>query len=141
MYIYGNNSNYPPGVSDSTPGAPWNEPGDNDPIEVDVEYSVVMMRNATIETKDYDVEKWDECERDDEGYLVGVSGETYTYDNVDWRSEYANQHMSPIELIGELEEICEELLRDELKINRERLKYLLEECKDWDCDEENVDKA
>ena len=135
------NGNYPPGVSDSTPGAPWND-HDNEPIEVDVDYSVVMLRNATIKTTDYEIEKWEDCERDDDGYFVGVCGESYNYDNTDWKEEYSNQCMSPIELIGVLEEICKKLLDgEELKINNERLQYLLGECKDWDCDEEEVTQA
>ena len=135
------NGNYPPGAAND-PRAPWNEPGDNDPIEVDVDYSVMMMRTATIKTTDYEIDKWEDCERDDDGYFVGVCGESYNYDNTDWKEEYSNQCMSPIELIGVLEEICEKLLNgEELKINKERLQYLLDECMGWDCDDEEVTQA
>lgn len=143
MNVFSGNSNYPPGLSDSTPGTPWNEPGDNDPIEVDVDYSVVMLRNTTITTSDYDVEKWEECERDDDGHLVGVCGETYNYDNVNWRKEYSEQHLTPIELIDELKNICEKLIDDKNFniVTNERLQYLINECKDWDWDEEDVSKS
>ena len=143
MNVFSGNSNYPPGLSDSTQDAPWNEPGDNDPIEVDVDYSVVMLRNTTITTSDYDVEKWEECERDDDGHLVGVCGETYNYDNVNWRKEYSEQHLTPIELIDELKNICEKLINDKNFniVTNERLQYLINECKDWDWDEEDVSKS
>lgn len=131
---------YPAGA-EHDPSAPWNQ-HDQDPIEVDVDYSVVMMKTTTIETSDYDVEKWEECERDDEGHLVGVCGETYNYDNVEWKDEYSNQRMSPMELISTLEDICTKLLNgEEIKISKANLKFIISECKDWDCDEENVDKA
>lgn len=141
MNVFSGNSNYPPGLSDSTPDAPWNQ-YDQDPIDVDVDYSVVMMKTTTIETSDYDVETYEECERDDEGYIVGFSGKDYTYDNVDWKEEFKNQCLSPMELISTLEEICTKLLNgEEVNIRKEKLKFIISECKDWDCDEEDVSKA
>ena len=132
---------YPAGA-EHDPSAPWNQ-HDPEPVDVDVEYSVVMMRSITIETTDYDVEKWEECERDDDGHLVGVCGETYNYDNVNWRKEYSEQHLTPIELIDELKNICEKLINDKNFniVTNERLQYLINECKDWDWDEEDVSKS
>lgn len=128
--MFDSNSNYPPGLSDRTPGAPWND-CDPDEEEVDCLYSVVVTRNTTITTTDYRKEPWEDYDFD------GVEwshhgGVDYDFSDTDFLGEYTKQHFSPVQLIGKLEELLTTLLNgEEIKLKKHEIKDLLEECRGW----------
>ena len=142
MNVFSGNSNYPPGLSDSPPGTPWNEPYDQDPIEVDVEYSVVLRKRTTISTTDYDRDEWEECERDEDGYVTRFGGTEISYDNVDVENEYNNQHYSPMELIRILKAETERNLREHPECVGAKdgtWQNIIDECDNWIAEDEIFD--
>ena len=136
------NDNYPPGVSDSTPGAPWNEPADNEPTKVEVEYSCVMRRVCDVETTNYTKEECDDYERDEDGGYVHYGGTEILFDEDDFRGEYDEQRFSPAELIDELKTIVTMLINgDEVTVSRRKLRQILEDCEGWEIEDEECGKA
>ena len=142
MNIFGSNSNYPPGVNDNTPGAPWNEPDCNMPIDVDVLVSMTLSKNTTIETADYIAESWDDYETDDEGGRVHIGGTEYDFSECNLEKDYKNCEWSIPDLLSLLESY---LLKD-LKANEgnkakvSTIKNQLESLRGWTVDELEVIK-
>ena len=134
------NSNYPPGLSDNTPGAPWNEP-ENEARDVDVLISSSLSKETTISTTDYEPEEWDDYEQDDvDGTVHHYGGTDYNFDNCDFKKEYNNQHLTPLELIQEFRAFLTEYMPDPVINMRKyrKFKHLIEECTDWTEDEVEV---
>ena len=141
-------SNYPPGVSDSTVDAPWNEPTVPEK-DFDVTCSQCLSRTVTVWTDNYiPGASGVDWETDDEGhpYASGWHDEDDTSDT-DWAKEYEeNGFKTPLELIGLLKEYLEKDLRNiqkdmlpndrSYKATKVRmLKDLIEECEGWTDDE------
>jgi hypothetical protein len=136
-----NLSNYPPGLSDNTPGAPWNEPVIHEK-DFEVTCSQSLSRTATVTTNNY-IPRCDEgCE---DG--IGYHDEWADTSDTNWADEYeSNGYKTPLELIGMLREYLEKDLRDiqrdmlpndrSFKATKARmLKGLIEECEAWTEDE------
>lgn len=134
-------SNYPPGLSDNTPGAPWNEPVIPEK-DFEVTCSQSLSRTATVTTDNY-IPCCDEgCE---DG--VGYHDEWADTSDTNWADEYeSNGYKTPLELIGMLREYLEKDLRDiqrnmlpnDRSYNATKarmLKGLIKECEAWTEDE------
>lgn len=129
--------NYPDGLNDNTPGAPW-----NDPIipekEFDVTCCQVLSKTVPVSTSNY---------------IPGASGVDYEYDpegsvavgwqdpddtsDTDWAEEYHNNdYHTPLQLIELFRQYLEnELSRMGSVKNEKWIKHLIEECKGWIEDE------
>ena len=138
-------SNYPPGVSDSTPDAPWNE--SEVPVkDFDVTCCQTLSRTATVSTNHYiPGASGVDYEQDGEG---GYS--TYGWQDPDdtsdtnWGTEYSdNGYLTPLQLIHVLKGYLEKDLEGWEKKDKEtpnsgpafqvrRLKSLIQECDAWD---------
>lgn len=141
-------SNYPDGLSDYTPGAPWNEP---EVPEKGFEITCSQSLSRTVEV-------WTN------NYIPGASGCDYEPDgeggyaacgwqdpddtsDTNWSKEYSdNGYKTPLELICMLKEYLEKDLREiqkdmlpndrSFKVTQIRmLKGLIEECDCWTEDE------
>ena len=141
-------SNYPPGVSDSTWDAPWNDP-DVPEKEFDVTCSQSLSRTTSVWTNNYiPGASGVDYENDGEGgsYACGWHDPDDTSDT-NWAKEYEeNGFKTPLELIGLLKEYLEKDLRNiqkdmlpndrSYKATKARmLKGLIEECDCWTEDE------
>ena len=131
-------SNYPDGVSDNTPGAPWNEEFIPEK-EFEVTCSQSLSKTVTVTTNNYiPGASGVDYEPDDEGgyYASGWHDPDDTSDT-NWEEEYSNEHYTPLQLIN----LFKRHLSDELnailnstgeKPNKERLlRHLIDECSDW----------
>jgi hypothetical protein len=130
-------SNYPPGVSDNTIGAPWNEPVVPDE-EFEVTCSQSLSKTVTVTTNNYiPGASGVDYERDDEGgtYASPWHDDPDTSDT-NWAEEFSCSHYTPLQIISKCGELCKYLLdRNMTSYGINSLKRLLEECSDWTEDE------
>ena len=136
-------SNYPPGVSDSTWDAPWNEYSIPEK-EFDVVCSQTLSKSVTVWTDNY-VPGASGCDYED-GVAIGWQDPDDTSDT-NWAKEYKSKgYKTPLQLIQMLREYLEKDLRDiqkdmlpndrSFKATKVRqLKGLIEECDCWTEDE------
>ena len=127
-------SNYPPGLSDSTPGAPWNEP-EVPEKEFDVTCCQTLSKTTSVLTSNYiPGASGVDYEPDDEGgyYASGWHDPDDTSDT-NWADEYHdNEHYTPLQLIELFKKHLEnELIRMGEVKNEKWIKHLIEECSDW----------
>lgn len=130
-------SNFPDGLSDNTPGAPW-----NDPIipekEFDVTCCQVLSKTVPVTTSNY---------------IPGASGVDYEYDpegsvavgwqdpddtsDTNWEEEYHNNdYHTPLQLIELFGQFLKQQLEQGVVFKSPRFtQSLIEECKDWTEDE------
>ena len=130
-------SNYPAGLNDNTPGAPW-----NDPIipekEFDVTCCQVLSKTVPVFTSNY---------------TPGASGVDYEYDpegsvavgwqdpddtsDTNWEEEYHNNdYHTPLQLIELFGQFLKQQLEQGVVFKSPRFtQSLIEECKDWIEDE------
>ena len=123
-----NNYDYPCGAD--TPYAPWNEQ-EVPERRFDVCISQTLSKSTRVTTNDY-VPEVDQ----DEG---GVYKLTDTSDT-DWKEAYKNEHLTPLQLIGEFKDFLTKHLPDpiiDIKGFR-RFKHLIDECEGWTEDETEV---
>ena len=138
-------SNYPPGVSDSTPDAPWNQ-SDPDDMDFDVTCSQTLSKTVTVTTNNYipGAEGVD-YESDDEGgcYAVPYHDDPDTSDT-NWAEEYHdNNYHTPIQLIGLFKDTLLQQLESwesledtpEGKKEIRKIEGLIKECEGW-CEDE-----
>lgn len=121
---------YPAGAY-SDPNAPYNQPDDQDPININVEVSMCLTHRASVQTTNYD-EYIDEegcSERD----LYDSASEIQGY--------YEKQHMSIPQLLGELAKyINAELQTDGLSYSRRtELEQMLMDCEGWTVNDINLE--
>ena len=130
-------SNYPPGLSDSTPGAPWNEPVVPEK-EFDVTCCQTLSKTVSVLTSNY---------------IPGASGVDYEYDpdgsvaigwhdpddtsDTNWADEYHdNDYHTPLQLIELFKKYLENELNRMGEVKNEKwIRHLIEECSDWTEDE------
>ena len=127
-------SNYPPGLSDSTPGAPWSEP-EIPEKEFDVTCCQTLSKTTSVLTSNYiPGASGVDYEPDDEGgyYASGWHDPDDTSDT-NWADEYHdNEHYTPLQLIELFKKHLEnELIRMGEVKNERWIKHLIEECSDW----------
>lgn len=139
---------YPAELTDWSPNAPWNDPGDPPEKDFDITCSQSLSRTAVITTNNYipGAEGVD-YESDDEGgyYASGWHNPDDTSDT-DWEKEYDEcGYYTPLQLIQLLKEYVEKDLNNvgniakETNQNKEflerKFKHLIEECDCWSEDE------
>ena len=130
-------SNYPPGLSDSTPGCPWSEP-EIPEKEFDVTCCQTLSKTVTVITNNY---------------IPGASGVDYEYDpegsvavgwhdpddtsDTNWADEYhANDYHTPLQLIELFKQYLENDLNRMGEVKNKRwIEHLIEECSNWTEDE------
>lgn len=131
-------SNYPPGVSDSTPDAPWNQ-SDPDDMDFDVTCSQTLSKTVTVTTNNYipGAEGVD-YESDDEGgcYAVPYHDDPDTSDT-NWAEEYHdNQYHTPAQLLELFKQCLEENMKNGLVFKTPKFtEDLIKECEGW-CEDE-----
>lgn len=137
-------SNYPPGVSDSTIDAPWNQ-SDPEDMDFEVTCSQSLSKTVTVTTNNYiPGASGVDYETDDEGgcYATSWHDDPDTSDT-DWAKEYQNDHYTPIQLIGIFKETLIkqrnswEGMEDTYaaKMELRKINHLIEECENW-CEDE-----
>lgn len=131
-------SNYPDGVNDNTPGAPWNEP-EVPEKEFDVTCSQSLSKTVTVTTNNYipGAEGVDYEPDDEGGYCaVGWHDPDDTSDT-DWEEEYSNEHYTPLQLIELFKRYLQHILDDKVQVLTlaSYIKHLIEECDNWSEDE------
>lgn len=121
---------YPAGAYND-PNAPFNEPADPDPIDINVMAVLRVSHETTVSTDNYN-ETWDE-----EGYC-----ERELFDkNSDIERLYNEQHKTIPQLLDELAKyINGELLSDGLsRSRRQELQDMLTDCKGYTVEEVEID--
>lgn len=131
-------SNYPDGLSDSTVGAPWNDPVIPDK-EFDVTCSQTLSKTVSVLTNNYvPGASGVDYEPDDEGgyYASGWHDPDDTSDT-NWADEYHdNDHLTPLQLIELFKQYLENDLNRMGEVKNEKwIKHLIEECSNWTEDE------
>ena len=140
-------SNYPPGVSDNTPDAPWNE-SEVPEKDFEVTCSQTLSRTATVTTNNY-IPGASGCDYEPDGEggycACGWQDDDDTSDT-NWGDEYdACGYKTPLQLIQILRDylgrdldrvdiIAEETNQNKAFLER-KLKHLIEECDCWQDDE------
>ena len=126
-------SNYPDGLSDSTVGAPWNDP-DVPEKEFDVTCTQTLSRTVSVLTSNY-IPGGEWCEYDD-GITIGGHDPDDTSDT-NWADEYHdNDYHTPLQLIELFKQYLENDLNRMGEVKNERwIKHLIEECSNWTEDE------
>ena len=132
-------SNYPPGVSDTTVGAPWNEESIPEK-EFEVTCSQCLSRTASVWTDNYiPGASGVDYEPDGEGgYCASGWHDEDDTSDTNWADEYHdNDHYTPIQLISLFRKYLEEELNNsDIPQNRiNKYKHLIEECDGWTDDE------
>ena len=144
---------YPPGI-EHDPNAPWNQ-SDPDPVDVDCYVSCSISKDVTISTTDYIAKEWEDWDRDDEGGYVHSGGVDYDFSDCNFSEAYHQDHYGILELleqlkvflegaIKDLEQLSPEASKEEQATKRANLriyKQMLEDCKGWTLDEEEVGEA
>lgn len=121
---------YPAGAYND-PNAPFNEPADPDPIDINVMAVLRVSHETIVSTENYS-ETWDE-----EGYH-----ERELFDkNSDIERLYNEQHKTIPQLFDELARYINcELLSDGLsRSRRQELQDMLADCKGWTVEEVEID--
>jgi hypothetical protein len=144
-------NNYPPGVSDNTPDAPWNDP-EVPEKEFDVTCTLCMSKTVSCYTKDYipGAEGVD-YEPDDEGgsYAVPYHEDDDTSDT-NWSEVFKDNHKTIPELLEEFKQYLQkdlknidavaEIRKHDKAFLKRKLERLIEECDGWSIDEEDYEK-
>ena len=143
--------NFPPGVSDNTPDAPWNDP-EVPEKEFDVTCTLCMSKTVSCYTKDYipGAEGVD-YEPDDEGgsYAVPYHEDDDTSDT-NWSEVFKDNHKTIPELLEEFKQYLQkdlknidavaEIRKHDKAFLKRKLERLIEECDGWSIDEEDYEK-
>ena len=130
---------YPPGAEFDS-DAPWNQ---NNPEEKEFEVTVsqTLSKNTTVTTSDYiPGGSSQETEWDIDGYHTITCHEPDDTSDTDWKKAYKNEHLTPIQLIGEFKDFLTKHLPDPIIDVKgfQRFKYLINECEEWEVDETEV---
>ena len=135
------NNNYPPGA-EANPNAPWNQ-SDPEEKEFKVTVSQTLSKNTTVTTSDYIPGGcFPETERDIDGYHTITCHEPDDTSDTDWKEAYKDEHLTPLQLIGEFKDFLTKYLPDPIIDVKgfQRFKYLIGECEGWTEDETEVIK-
>lgn len=118
-------NNYPPGVSDNTPGAPWNDPVVPE-REFDITISQTLSKIVTVTTENYIPE------------VDYETGDVYiNTSETDWYEVYENEHYTIPELLEHLQVFAKKELEN-VSPNSGRgieLQGIINACKDWIVDD------
>ena len=123
-------SGYYPSGAEFDSRAPWNE-REVSSRRFDVCVSQTLSKNTEVATDDYSPE----VDQDEDGYHSYADTS-----NTDWKEAYKNEHLTPLQLIGEFKEFLTKHLPDPVVDVKEfrRFKHLIAECEGWTEDETEV---
>lgn len=138
-------SNYPPGVNDETPDAPWNQ-SDPEDKEFSVFCSQTLSKSTTVLTDNYvPGDSGVDYEPDGEGgYYSSAWQDPDNTSNTNWEAVYHdNDHYTPIQLINLFKESLKRHLEtvkelDDCEVGKvviKRIEHLISECEGWTEDE------
>lgn len=131
-------SNYPPGVSDHTVGAPWNEPEIPDK-DFNITCTQTLSKTVTITTNNYiPGASGVDWETDDEGHPYATPWhEPDDTSDTDWFEEYhSHDYYNPLQLIQLLGEVLKENLEHGIVFRTPMFtQNLIAECEGWQEDE------
>lgn len=117
---------YPPGA-EHDPNAPYNQPSDQEPKEIEVTISVTLSKVVTVMVDDYEVET------DDYGRVVN-----YDFYNCYLESAVEEQIVLP----QNLAEFTERMFKEDLDLKAAKmpryLKEAIKDCKGWNVDDFEV---
>ncbi|MBR1543508.1 MAG: hypothetical protein IJ626_01275 [Muribaculaceae bacterium] len=124
-------SNYYPAGAEYDPAAPWNR-SEPSVADVDVEYSCLMRRTATVSTTNYVPGP---VEFDSDGYPCGRDDD---FSETDWDAEFKRTYRTPRELIDLLADTARKMLSDPEKVNRDASFWrdVLADCHGWTTEDE-----
>lgn len=108
-----------------------NEINNNNPIEVEVEYSVVLRKKIKVTTIDYSESNLEQNECGNDGRV-----------SVDLFKDYQREHYTPTDLIMILKFEIERKLRehpDRVGAKDGTWQRIIDECKNWVSEDESVD--
>ena len=131
-------NNYPDGLSDHSPDAPWNEP-EVPEKEFEVTCSQSLSKTVSVWTNDYiPGASGVDYEPDDEGgyYASGWQDPDDTSDT-NWANEYhANDYHTPLQLIQLLKQVLLNDLEHGIAFKSPKFTHdLINECEGWTEDE------
>ena len=123
-------ADYYPAGAYNDPNAPYNQPSDPDPIEVECDTVVALRKTITVETDNYTPDY------DDDG-----SFDIELFDNcIDLANKVEEQHYSLDDLLGELIGYIKRDLCADIPDKRKReLRQMLADADGWELDCVEVD--
>lgn len=131
-------NNYPDGLSDHTPGTPWND----SPIpekDFDVTCSQTLSKTVSVTTSNYiPGASGVDYEPDDEGgYYASSWHDPDDTSDTNWAEEYhENDYHTPIQLLALFKQFLEENMRSGVVFKSPKYtESLIKECEDWSEDE------
>lgn len=95
-------------------------------VERECKCSFGVKRNVSVKTEAFD-------------YASG--GYTRVMDDVDWASDYSEQHLDPVELIGEVERFLRGIFDSLSQSDKKEAYRLLQECDGWELDSLEIKEA
>lgn len=133
---------YPAGAEDD-PNAPYNQVTP-DPVNVDVEVCYTLSRKATVSTRNYEAEDWDDWDYSD-GEVQHIGGTDYDFSNTNFIDEFENDFYTPLELFEELKIRVESELEliltpDKSTLTAKKLQRLLKSCEHWSIEDKRVEQ-
>ena len=124
-------ADYYPAGAYSDHNAPFNEPSEPDPIEVECEVSVTLQKTVTVETDNYTLDFDEESGNYDIDLLD---------DCIDLANKVEEQHYSLYDLLGELVKYIKNDLCADIPDKRKReLRQMLADADGWELDSIEVD--
>ena len=133
-------SGYYPPRTEFDPSAPYNQ-SDPEPVEVNVCISQTLHKSTTISTTDYIAEKYEDCERGDDGGFITTEEVSYDFSDSDLLNAYKNDSWTIPELLYELKDyIKQDLNRGCSESKKAWLERMMKACEGWELDEEEVIK-
>lgn len=140
---------YPAELTDWSPNAPWNDPGDPPEKDFEITVSQTLSKGTTVTTTNYipGAEGVDYDSDDEGGYYASSWHDPDDTSDTNWAEEYdENGHYTPLQLI----ELLKEYLQKDLEKWKEedkkdphkwaatqvrKYQSLIEECEGWTEDE------
>lgn len=147
-------SGYYPLGTEHDPNAPWNQKKPK-PLNVNCYISCSLSKDVTVTTSDYITEEWEDYDIDTEGNCTHTVEVNYDYSNCNFNEDYHREHYSIPELLKQLEVFLHSAIKDleksapeitagdkaTKKTQLRIYKQMLEDCKGWTLDEEEVGEA
>lgn len=106
-----NNYDYPEGADNSD--APWNQLGENSPVNVDVIVTYCLSKRCKIPVTNYELIKTSDSEIDEEGHLYSVVSVEPDFSETNLEEEYAKDGVNNYS-IGSLLNTLESLINEKL---------------------------
>lgn len=131
---------YPAELTDWSPNAPWNDPGDPPEKDFEITVSQTLSKGTTVTTTNYipGAEGVDYEPDDEGGYCASGWHDPDDTSDTNWEEEYDESgHYTPLQLIKMFKRYLQEEIEgtDTLDHSPKHLEYIMEECDGWTEDE------